>query len=211
MEGILEFAVAILLSTPIAFGLIRYFSQKAFESYLQQRIETHKSELAKLNISHQIQFSSLHKERAELIRKLYYSLYDCKKAIIAFFYSETDARVSEVHLQRMLDQWAEFLRLFSDTFNKNRIFFPTEQAELMDSLNREMLKISDLTNSFLSSFSSSQEQISAIREKAPRFQNFKKEGDSLIEKISILEEQLETEFRRLLGVEIQNKWDIILL
>lgn len=204
MEYLLQLLGTFTISALTAFGLIKYFSQRMFESYLQQRIETHKSELARLNISHQIQFSSLHKERAELIKILYYSLYNCKLAILTFFNSELDTQDPKAHLTHMSKQWADSVRLFNTTSNRHRIFFSTKQAELMNNLSDRMLKISDSTKTFLTSFNSPQSQVNAIKKRVPGFQKLKQESDKLLTEVTILEKQLETEFRELLGVDIND-------
>ncbi len=84
IEQLLKYLGLLALATPIAFGLIKYFSQRLFENYLIKSIETHKSNLEKINISHEIQFSSLHKERAHVIKELYQKLFKYKATVIHF-------------------------------------------------------------------------------------------------------------------------------
>lgn len=85
IEQILKYLGLFALATPGAFLLIRYFSQKIFENYLAKSIETHKSNLERINISHEIQYASLHKERAIVIKELYHKLFDYKMTLIHFF------------------------------------------------------------------------------------------------------------------------------
>lgn len=202
MEEIFKYLGIFSGSTIVAYGLIRYLSQKLFENYLTKRIESHKSELARLNISHQIQLSSLHKERAEVIKNLYDLLYEYKLAIMDFFENELDTKNPKEHLEYKLGEWTKAVIEFSTTFHKNKIFFSSEQVELINSVNNEMDKINKETTKFLSQFKLVQEQIEAIKKRDGGFFDLKKRRDVFLDKTFELEMQLETEFRKLLGVEI---------
>jgi len=202
MEEIFKYLGIFSASTVVAYGLIRYLSQKVFENYLTKRIESHKSELARLNISHQIQFSSLHKERAEVIKKLYDFLYDYKLAILDFFENELDSKNPKEHLEYKLGEWTKAVIAFSTTFHKNKIFFSSDQVELINSINNEMDKINKETRKFLSQFKLVQEQIEAIKKKDVGFTELKNRSDVFLDKTFELEKQLETEFRKLLGVKL---------
>ncbi len=202
MEKVLEILGITSISTFTAYSLIRYLSKNFFENYLVKRLESHKSELARLNISHQIQFSSLHKERAEVIKKIYDSLYDYKIAIMDFFEAPLDKNNPERHLKDKLSIWSKAVVEFSSTFHRNKIFFSAEQVELISTLNNEMNKINEGTRDFLKSFKKAEEQIDAINSKSEKFADLKKESDVLLDQSMKLEEQLETEFRKLLGVEL---------
>lgn len=203
MEEIFKYLGVFSASTLVAYGIIRYLSQKLFENHLTKNIESHKSELERLNISHQIQFSSLHKERAEVIKNLYDFLYEYKLAIMDFFENELDTKNPKEHLEHKLGEWTKAVISFSTTFHKNKIFFSSEQVELINSINNEMDKINKETKKFLSQFKLVNEQIDAIKNKDSGFSNLKERSDVFLEKTLELQKQLETEFRKLLGVEIQ--------
>ncbi|CAN1497542.1 hypothetical protein MCERE19_00390 [Spirosomataceae bacterium] len=67
----MEFIGFLGLGTATAYALIKFFSQKIFENYLQKSFKKYKSELDRENTRHRIQFENLQKERAEFIKKLY--------------------------------------------------------------------------------------------------------------------------------------------
>ena len=167
-----------------------------------KKIESHKSELERLNISHQIKFSSLHVQRAEIIKNLYEYLLDYKMSIFDFFDDKLDELDSKEHLENKLNNWTNAVMGFNDTFHKNKIFFSLKNCELINAIHNEMGKINRRTKEFLSSYNLVDEQINAINNKTPKFLNLKTESDQLLNKILELEKELENQFRNLLGVEI---------
>ena len=187
----------------IAFGLIKYFSKNIFETYLLKRIESHKSELEKLNIAYQIQFSSLHAKRAEIIKELYYYLYDYKMCVMDFFDDELNSKNPVDHLKHKLKTWTDSELFFNDTFHKNKIFFSAKDSDLINTIHNKMAEINHRTCDFMETFKTAQQQIDSINNKSPEFLKLKKESDQLLDKIFELEVDLENQFRNLLGVEIK--------
>lgn len=202
-DEVLKYLGAGILSIATAFGIIKYYSKKIFEDYLQKGIETHRSDLERLNISYQIQFSSLHVERAEIIKRLYDYLYEYKLVIIDFLNGELDQQNPKEHLEFKLNQWSKYALEFNTTFHKNKIFFSVSQVELMNTIDKEMNKINNGTRTFLSKYQLASEQINSINNNDLEFSQLKMEGNQLIEKVMLLEKELETEFRSLLGVELK--------
>ena len=190
-------------SITIAFGLIKFLSKNIFENYLLKKLETHKSELERFNISYQIQFSSLHVERAEIIKSLYNYLYEYKLIVLDFFSGQLDSSDSKKHLNHILINWTKVVVEFSDMFHKNKIFFSISQVELINKIQNEMSKINKTTQDFLNKFQKATEQINAIQTNIDEFARLKTESDKLIANIMLLENQLENEFRNLLGVEFK--------
>lgn len=203
LDEVLKYLGLTTISTVTAYAIIKYFSQKTFENYLQKRIETHKSDLEKLNISYQIQFSSLHAERAEIIKSLYDYLYEYKLAIIDFFDGELNKQNPKEHLEYKLNQWSKYGLEYNTTFHKNKIFFSVLQVELMNTIDKEMNKINDGTRIFLSKYRLVSEQINSINSNDLEFSKLKTESSQLLEKVILLEKELETEFRSLLGVDLK--------
>lgn len=203
MDEILKYLGMFSVSTIAAFGFIKALSKLTFENYLKKRIESHKSELERLNFSFQIQFSSLHKERAIVIKHLYFSLYDYKLAVMDFFGTEINESKPFEHLEHKIENWTKAVLNFSPLFHKNKIFFSTGQVELMNSINNEMESINIETKQFLSQFNSIQCQIGAINSKSEEFMRLKTKCDISLKKTLHLERYLENEFRKILGVEIK--------
>jgi len=189
-----------ITATAVAFGLIKYLSQNLFENYLIKKLENHKSELERLNISHQIQFAALHAERAMIIKKLYESLQDYKLIVMDFFEGNLDNTHPDKHLKSQLDSWTKIVVDFSDLFHKNKIFFSVSQVELINRIHNEMSKINDSTQNFLQKFQNIEDEIKAIKNKTPEFNTLRNENDKLVSEIMSLESDLENEFRNLLGV-----------
>lgn len=187
----------------VTFGLIKFLSKRIFDNYLKKRLESHKSDLERLNISHQIQFSSLHKERAIIIKQLYFSLYDYKLSVMDFFDSQLDNDRPKEHLKHKLENWTNAVLNFSPLFHKNKIYFSKKQVEMINSINNEMEKINTETKQFLSSFEIIQNQITAIKNENQDFKELKKRSNILLENTFELEKNLENEFRKILGVEIK--------
>lgn len=203
LDEVLKYLGITTISTVTAYAIIKYFSQKTFENYLQKRIETHKSDLEKLNISYQIQFSSLHAERAEIIKSIYNYLYEYKLAIIDFFDGDLDNQNPKVHLEYKLKQWSKYALEYNTTFHKYKIFFSISQVELMNTIDKEMNKINGGTTLFLSKYKIVSEQINSINNNDLEFCQLKIDSGQLLEKVMILEKELEAEFRSLLGVDLK--------
>ena len=202
MEHLLEYFGLFALATTVAYGLIRYLSQKIFENYLAKSIETHKSNLEKINISHEIQFASLHKERAIVIKELYQKLFDYKTAVMYFFNVELALAKEEEDLKRRMSNWSRVVPDFSNYFHRNRIYFSKNLCEIIDSLNNELDKINGDTGAFLKSFKLMDEQIAAIKSQDKRFIELKAKVNGFLAKdIEKITNDLEKEFRRILGVE----------
>ena len=202
-ETLFEWIGAITTASFIAYGLLRYLAKRLFETYLNRQLETHKSELQRLNTSHQIQFASLHRERAEIIKTLYYLLHDYRIAVIVFFNQELSSQQPAANLRHNLNQWTESVLAFSSTFHKHRIFFPEELVAKINEFNNKMDEINKHTQAFLTSFQLLEDQVKAIQEKHPKFVELMEKSMVLLEKeVLPIEAELENEFRKILGVEI---------
>ncbi|MEQ8304741.1 MAG: hypothetical protein RIB47_15205 [Cyclobacteriaceae bacterium] len=201
-DTILKYLGLFALVTPVAFGLIKYFSQRIFENYLAKSIETHKSNLERINISHEIQFASLHKERAIVIKDLYHRLFDYKTTLIHFFNMELAPGKEKEDLTHRLKTWSRVVPEFSTYFHRNRIYFSDRLCKIIDNLNNELDKVNDDTRAFLQSFSLVDDQINAIKAKDKRFTDLRDKTNLFLEQeIEKITNDLENEFRKILGVE----------
>lgn len=203
LQTILSWIGGLTLSVGTAVVIIQFVAKQLFENYLNKRIETHKSDLERLNITHQIQFASLHKERAEAIRKIHDALYSYQLAIIVFFNRDLDKRYPFANLESNVKEWSDAVINFSTLYHKNRIFFTTTVADLLNTINNEMDVINRESQNWLRAFKSPAEQITAISEKSEMFLSLKFKADELLLKVVPLTLQLENEFRLILGVEIR--------
>ena len=200
MEEIFKYLGLFSAATIVAYGLIKFLAQKIFENYLQKSIETHKSNLERLNISHEIQFSTLHKERAIVIRELYRKFFDYKTTVIYFFNMELSTQDPVSDLKHRLKTWSTAVPDFSNYFHLNRIYFSKNLCSIIDNLNNEMDKINGDSRSFLGSYTSLDEQIVAFRSK--EFINLRDKTNKFLgQEIEKISNELETQFRKILGVE----------
>jgi len=187
----------------IAGSVIYYFSRQIFESYLKRSIEKYKSELERVNTQHQIIFSSLHKERAEVIKTIYYLLFEYKKSVLGFFFVKLNKSNPYLDLAFKVKMWSDTAPAFSNTFHKYRIFFTEDLCRVIDEINNELDVIKQKSEAFVNNYSSGNEQAAAIMNESDDFKIIQKEADALLKgKIRTLELELEREFRKLLGVDI---------
>lgn len=200
MEQVLEYFGLFSLAVTVAYGLIKYLSQNIFENYLSKSIETHKSNLERLNISYEIQFATLHTERALVIRELYRKFFDYRGAVIYFFNMELSTQDPVGDLKNRLAIWSKAVPDFSNYFHLNRIYFSKSLCSIIDNLNNEMDKINGDNRSFLGAYTSVDEQIAAFR--SQKFTELREKTNKFIEtEIMKISNELETEFRKILGVE----------
>lgn len=201
-EDLLKYFGIISAASLLAFALIKYLSQKIFENFLQRSIESYKSNLEKINISHEIQYAALHKERAIVIKEIYYRLYDYQTTVMHFFNVELSNINPDIDLRNRIQTWTNVVLAFSPYFHKNRIYFNKNLCGIIDDLNNELDKINKDTRNYFESFTLVQEQVNAINSNDKRFVELKKRTNDLIEKsILPITNELETEFRKILGVE----------
>ncbi|OCB76465.1 hypothetical protein [Flavobacterium crassostreae] len=187
-------------SVVLAYVLIKYLSQKIFENYLVKQIDKHKSNLEKLNIKYQIQFSSLHAERAEIIKSIYNLLYDHKNIIHDVMNNLLDEQNPIGHLKQKLDHWSSLAITLSETFHKNKIFFSIEQVNSINRIHSEINQINKMTESFFSDNRNITQNINSIFNENIEFKNLRTSSDIILENVMVLEKELEEDFRKLLGV-----------
>lgn len=202
IDKMLEYLGIFSASIAISYGLIKYLSEKIFEHYLVKQIETHKSILEKLNIKYQIQFSSLHVKRAEIIKSIYNLLYDYKIIVHDVMHNKLDDQNPLEHFKQKLNRWSELAINLSELFHKNKIFFSIKQVDLINKIHIEMNQINQETKSFLANNHDINEDINSIFSKNIEFIELRNRSVLILEKVMVLEKELEEEFRKLLGVDI---------
>ncbi|WP_420318749.1 hypothetical protein [Ekhidna sp.] len=201
MEDILKLLGIFSASSILVFAVIKYASQQIFESYLKKSIETHKSELERINFSHQIQFASLHKERATVIKELYYRLYDYQTTVLHFFLVELSDEDPEGDFRNRLKEWKVAVLNFSPYFHKHRIYFDKDLCLTLDNLNNELERVNEETQNFLHSFDKIDDQIASIQSNSETFVHLRERSQKLFEEtIMPVSDRLEEDFRKILGV-----------
>lgn len=205
----------IIILAILLFGkkLIEYFFSETIElkkAELNQDLQNHKKLLEQENKNFQhsldlrlnefnIQFSKLHQDRAEVVKKLYHKIIELQSAMQVFtrrmHFVEEDA---EKEKQVRIDRVNKALPDFIDFYMPNKIYFNKELAEKLDKLARDYrTKGWDFAHmtSYLSEGTMSKELYQEYTRKTQEISELvKNEFPKIIE-------DLEDEFRSLLGVK----------
>ncbi len=106
-----------------------------FKNRLEKELEVHKKNLDMMKIQYQIQFSSLHEKRGEVIIELYSLLYDLEQDLK---YYTSKAQGSEwVSDTKRDDKAKNTLVKTKEVFEKNRIFFEEDLCDKLDKIIKE--------------------------------------------------------------------------
>jgi hypothetical protein len=207
--GVATGILAILVKSLVANSLNR--DLEAYKSKVNADLEAHKSTLAKdveafkyslqlATIEHQVRFSRLHDQRAQVIQKLYGKLVALDTAIhsvLKRFQMEGEASPEE-----KVREYGKLHNDLNEFFLPNRIFFDSETCRVIDAF----LFLSRDTYFDITTY--------PIDPKSPEYQygprDLLKERHEYWEKarnvfdtdIQKLKEQLEAQFREMLGVKI---------
>ena len=194
-------------------NLIEYFFDKNLETKkieLNQNLESFKSQIEKQNkdFQHQldtklnefnIRFSKLHQERAEAIKKLYVKIVELHSAMMDF--TRLMKPVIEDHEKEEQERLSRVNSAFQDFNNfylRNRIFFEKSMVEKLDNLSKEYW---DKGWDF--AFMNQQFQEGSLSKEVFQeyFEKSKKISETVEKDFTKLIEEIEDEFRKMLGVE----------
>lgn len=119
------------LSIAVASGVIGFLVKSLIKLYINKDIERFKSQL----LQEQIRFSKLHEERANVIKDLYGKLRDLELAMnkLVVPLELTGQPKKEALLPKVTEAGNEFLNYY----NKNRIYFSKRMCALIDKINKE--------------------------------------------------------------------------
>jgi hypothetical protein len=177
---------------------IGFIAKSVFNNYLNQKTENFKSELGKENelfkvqlqrnvYEHQIKFSSLHNERAEVIKGLYKKLVELRSLLSS---SIQKSNIAKFDVEKSKEIWTLSNETFKE-FNSNKLYFKQDLCYKIE----EFLKGVQATNFLFE-----------IHEKGDEYKVLHFEKEINKEQIlKILDEtktliELEKEFRELIGV-----------
>jgi hypothetical protein len=163
------------------------------------KIEPIKSELAKSNITHQIQFSFLHQERAKVILELYKKLIELHSAMVDWTnFMHPIIEDAEKESKARTDRVNNAIHDFKNFYLVNKLFFPKSFCTYIDEVfkeywdkgwdfgySQERVKSGELTKEYFKHYS---EQMSKIS---------KELKEHLPPKIN----EIEDRFRKILNVE----------
>ncbi|MCS7472528.1 hypothetical protein [Myroides odoratimimus] len=166
---------------------------------LTLKIEPIKSELAKANITHQIQFGFLHQERAKVIVALYQKLVELHSAMIDWTNFMHEIREdAEKESQERNRRASTALYDFRNFYLLNKLFFPQSICAYIDEVfteywdkgwdfgyRQDRIRSGSLTGDYYKSY----------------LEDMSKISDELKNKLPIKIAELETKFRKILNVE----------
>ncbi|MCC5937538.1 MAG: hypothetical protein JJU34_09660 [Lunatimonas sp.] len=177
---------------------IELYKSKLSEE-LTLKIEPIKSELAKANITHQIQFGFLHQERAKVILELYKKLVELNSAMVDWTnFMHPVIEDGEKESQERTKRANLALHDFRNFYLLNKLFFPKSLCAYIEDVfkeywdkgwdfgyRQERLRSGQLTDDYYKEYLEDMSRIS------------KELKTNLPQKI----DELETKFRKLLNVE----------
>lgn len=189
-----------LINSATILALLGFLGKKVIETYLDKRMEQHKQKLNqdietvknKLNMmatEHQIRYSKLHEERAEIIKQLYSSITLYESYLRSYIRVIND---SEFHERS--EDWkggiTKSLPAILKLYNYNKIYFNKMTCKTLDEF---LIKAGDITRKVM--------ELDSIEKFSndPQIQN---ELQTIVEEwILPLKESLEQDFREQLGVK----------
>jgi len=187
MEDLLKF----LGSATILIGAIAWLIRSLVMHFLSKDIENYKSELRFQLLDHEHRISRLHEKRAEIISELY------KKLFVFLAAAESLANPitfsGEPDKKEKVNKLAETAGTFRQYYNEHKIYFSKSFCKKIDSL---WDKVFDATRKY--AFWVNREEFEGG---INSFEAWEKAWDVISKDSPDLLEQLQHEFRELLGVE----------
>lgn len=205
-------AIQILfLPAIIFFGkrLVEFFFNKTIElkkAELAQNLENYKKEIEQENKNFQyqldsklqefnIKFSSLHTERAEVIKNLYFKLIDLQSAMFNFTrLGHIVIEDSQKEEKERLDRVNDTLKNFTDYYHPNKIFFSSSITLKIDNLFKEYWETGWKFAKVLRENNYNQ----TIESEINNWQNISDKVDTFFPPLIM---ELENDFREILGVK----------
>jgi len=187
--------VAWLVKTTIAAWVAR--NTETFKAQLKANadIEEEKlrSSLQIIATEYQVKFSKLHEARAQMIAEVHKKLTKLQEAAEVFVVASENDPCSE-HKEENARLWDEIMECFS-FIQENRIYLPTAVCELLDKHLREIRKALHIAGAYRG------REYLNDRLGQRSSEAFTKAYDAFNEDIPEIQNLLEAEFRKLLGVQ----------
>lgn len=189
--------LAILIKSLVSASLNK--DLETYKSNLNKELEAFRGNLQIATIEHQVRFTKLHSERAEVIKKLYQKLALLDTAIHSVL--KRFQKVGEADLEDKVREYSKLHNELNEFFLLNRIFFDDNVCKVIDNL----LFLSRDTYIDITTYPidpTSAEYKYGPRELLSERHEYWEKARAVFEKdIKNLKEQLETQFREMLGVK----------
>jgi hypothetical protein len=196
---------ALILSPTCALVVFGFLGRSALNQYLGRRLENHKAELSaaasneieklkaelrKITSEHEIVFSKLHAERAEILKSLYQQA--LRAATAARSFAAGKGVNNQEDFAKSREALDDALNEFYQAVFRNRIFLSESLVRKIDNLLHDIMEpASNIAGGY----------IFPIRPDMERLHARLSDNTKLEEATWRLEEEVAKEFRRLLGVK----------
>lgn len=182
------------------------FGLENYRTSLAKDLESHKFNLSRISLEHQIKFTKLHDERGEKIKNLYLIVLDLEKSLI---FATTYLQGPNYTTDHERDNLArEKIKELIEKLDYDRIYFSVQTLEKFNAIIRESWEIVH-TMAKVRHYGKRLDDYNSIGRIAPEV--YYSQGDLWDEvndrtekKFKILKEQLADEFRELLGITSAN-------
>ncbi len=185
--------VAILIFTPTAtIAAVVYFLRKMFDRGLQRDLERYRANLKREDIEHQIKYSLIHERKAEVIANVYAGLVKAKRkmAQLVFIFQPGGQ-----NLRQKKQDAADAYNNIDDYFNEHRLYLDRVTADKVESI---LIKIKEAFIDF-----DTVQNGDDYKHDTTGF--WRQASDQIKNEIPPLLEELESEFRTILGVHGEGK------
>lgn len=169
-----------------------------FQHDLNERLQEHRGRLEIINQEFNIRFSRLHQERADVIKEVYKLLVKLQSAM--FTYTRTMHPVfedGEKEAKQRLDNVNDTLSEFTNYYSLNKIFLPQPLCGKIDIVVKEYY---NKGWDFAWTQRSFKEQAISLEEYKEEVAKAKRISNEIKDEMPPLIEELEAEFRLILGV-----------
>lgn len=173
----------------IGISVIGIVARNIFIHILNKDINSHKHNLEKITLEHQITFSKLHLDRAEIIRQIYVKTIEMERAM---------HELLAQHNINVVEESREKINELKNFFECNRIYFKEDLAMLLDQT------ITVTHNAYFDASWNREHSYVSItdgRIKEETVQKHLKGLNAVKNEFPELKRKLEGEFRKLIGVE----------
>jgi len=185
--------VTILIFTPTAtIAAVVYFLRKMFDRGLQRDLDRYRANLKRKEIEHQIKYSLIHERKAEVIANVYAGLVKAKRKMAQLvFIFQPDGQ----NLQKKKQDAADACNNVDDYFNEHRLYLDRVTADKAESI---LIKMKEAFINF-----DTAQNGDDYKPDATGF--WRQANDQIKNEIPPLLEELESEFRTILGIHGENK------
>ena len=187
IEIVINIAISISAGAVSGYGIFKFLSKKWVENWFAKDLKRYEHKLDVLKVKDEIRFNSLHKERIEIIKKLYKQVFELNELSIYLIMPEEMQKQFGLNKDDLFQQSYVLSHKLLMYLLENTIYIPKILED----------RIAGLCHTYNSAAKSLMNDSSEMhRAELDRFNQ---------EKIRPLLNDLRDEFRRLLGVEFYDK------